>query len=179
MARRRVDEWTSRPGVALSRIRLRLSIPAPMRDTPQSTGVRQGASRAGGIRAHRLLSIAIAAMAAGVAWEFVRAATGVGGARLEAFSSQWVYTAVEAIAVLVCATRVAVRKQDRPAWLCMTLGLATWSVGDLLWTVWLDYVPNPPFPSIADAAYLLMYPAMYVALMLLIRSRLRHTGIAE
>jgi hypothetical protein len=52
-------------------------------------------------------------------------------------------------------------------------------VGDLLWAVWLDNLSRPPFPSVADVAYLLMYPAMYGALMLLIRSGLRDAAVAQ
>ena len=47
----------------------------------------------------------------------------------------------------------------------MTVALACWTVGDLIWSVWLDHIANPPVPSVADLAYLLMYPAMYAALM--------------
>ena len=48
----------------------------------------------------------------------------------------------------------------------MTVGLL-WTAGDLTWTLWLDNVANPPAPSFADALYLTMYPAVYVAMMLL------------
>ena len=57
--------------------------------------------------------------------------------------------------------------------------LLAWTGGDLLWTLWLDNVANPPSPSVADGLYLAMYPAVYVAMMLLIRSRLRHRGAAQ
>ncbi len=89
------------------------------------------------------------------------------------------YTAVELTAVAVCAARVVRRREDRLAWALMTLGLVAWTAGDLTWTLWLDNVANPPYPSLADAFYLAMYPAIYVALMLLIRSRLRHAGAAQ
>ena len=61
----------------------------------------------------------------------------------------------------------------------MTFALVTWTTGDLMWTLWLDNLADPPYPSPADAAYLLMYPAVYVALMLLIRSRLRRASVAQ
>ena len=128
---------------------------------------------------HRVLVLAIAAMAAGVAFEALQALTGVGGHAIEQLSDNWVYTAVEVTAVLVCARRAVSRREDRVAWTCMTVGLAAWTAGDLTWTLWLDDIANPPYPSLADVFYLTMYPAMYVAIMLLIRSRLRHAGAAQ
>jgi two-component system cell cycle response regulator len=128
---------------------------------------------------HRLLTLAIAAMAAGVAFEAFQALSGAGGHAIEQISDKWAYTAVELIAVAVCAARVVHRREDRLAWALMTLGLVAWTAGDLTWTLWLDNVADPPYPSLADAFYLAMYPAIYVALMLLIRSRLRHAGAAQ
>jgi diguanylate cyclase (GGDEF)-like protein len=55
----------------------------------------------------------------------------------------------------------------------MAAAMLAWVVGDLLWTLWLDYVDNPPFPSVADAAYYVNYILCYAALILLLRSRVR------
>jgi diguanylate cyclase (GGDEF)-like protein len=131
------------------------------------------------IASNPALSVAVLAIGLGVGFEFVRAFTGVGGSALDSLTGTWVYTAVEWIAVAVCVARALVRRTDRLAWALMAFGLLAWAVGDLIWTVWLDYLANPPFPSAADAAYLLMYPSVYGALMLLIRSRLRHVGLAQ
>ncbi len=127
----------------------------------------------------RLLSAAATVMGLGVAFEASHALFGLGGHSLDGFAGKWVYTGVELIAVLVCATRVLMRREDRWAWGFMTLGLLAWTGGDLVWAVWLDNLADPPTPSVADGLYLVMYPAMYVALMLLIRSRLRHVGVAQ
>ena len=118
-------------------------------------------------------------MALGVGFESLQAATGLGGQQLESVADKYVYTALELIAVAVCAARVLRRRDDRLAWAFMTLGLVAWTAGDLTWTLWLDNVASPPYPSLADAFYLTMYPAVYVAMMLLIRSRLRHCGPAQ
>lgn len=98
---------------------------------------------------------------------------------MDSLTSNWVYMAVEAVATGVCAARVVRRREHRPAWALMTLALACWSTGDLIWAVWLDDLARPPFPSAADGAYLIMYPLMYGALMLLIRSRLRHAAASQ
>ena len=44
--------------------------------------------------------------------------------------------------------------------------------------MWLNNVANPPSPSIADALYLLMYPLIYVGLLLLMKAHFRHAGAA-
>lgn len=126
-----------------------------------------------------LFRVACAAMGLGIAWTLLRAATGVGGSALDSLTNNWIYMAVEFVAIGVCAARVLRRRDHRRAWGLMTFALVCWSVGDLLWAVWLDNLASPPSPSAADASYLLMYPAMYAALMLLIRSRLRHAAASQ
>jgi two-component system cell cycle response regulator len=127
----------------------------------------------------RLLAAAIVAMGVGVAFHAAHAVLGLGGRGLDTFSGTDVYTAVEILAVVVCGARALGRREDRWAWALMTFGLLTWTGGDLVWTLWLDNVANPPAPSVADGLYLAMYPAIYVSWMLLIRSRLRHVGPAQ
>jgi len=118
-------------------------------------------------------------MLGGVVFHAAHALTGVGGSGLDAFTTNGVYTAVELIAVGVCVSRPLSRRDDRWAWGLMAFGLLTWTVGDLVWTLWLDNLADPPSPSVADALYLAMYPAVYVAIMLLIRSRIRDAGAAQ
>ena len=50
---------------------------------------------------------------------------------------------------------------------------ALWSGGDLVWTLWIGNLENPPYPSVADGLYLGSYLAMYAGLLLLLRARLR------
>ncbi len=126
-----------------------------------------------------LIRCAFAAIAVGMAFEIIHAAIGPGSAGLNDLSNDWIYQAIEFVALAVCFTRVLQRRDQRLAWTLMTVALAFWSVGDLLWSVWLDHVASPPVPSIADLAYLLTYPAMYGALMTLIRSRIGHGASAQ
>ena len=128
---------------------------------------------------HPFLAIAIAVVIVGSGYQALVAASGVGGNLFETIADKYVYTALELIAVAACAARVARRREDRLAWGLMTFGLIAWTAGDLVWTVWLDGLRHPPYPSIADALYLAMYPAVYVAMMLLIRARLRNAGAAQ
>ncbi|HLI60940.1 MAG TPA: GGDEF domain-containing protein [Solirubrobacteraceae bacterium] len=113
---------------------------------------------------------ALAAMWLLVAFHGVHALIGFGGAELRWLCNTWIYTATEGLAVAVCIGRVVTERRDRLAWALIAFGVLTWSCGDLVWTLWLDDLRNPPFPSIADPLYLAMYPAMYVGFVLLIRA---------
>lgn len=115
----------------------------------------------------------------GVLAHALHALFGFGGHRLDGFYKNDVYTAVEVLAVAVSGARVVLVRQERWAWGLMTFALAVWTGGDLVWTVWLNNLANPPYPSVADALYLAMYPAMYVGLMLLLRSRIRDAETAQ
>ena len=122
---------------------------------------------------------AYAAIGLGMGFEVLRALTDVGGSGLDAIANSWVYQAIEFIALALCVVRVAQRREQRLAWALISVSLAFWSAGDMIWSVWLDYVSHPPDPSVADVAYLLMYPAMYGGLMALLRSRTRHSVAAQ
>jgi two-component system cell cycle response regulator len=135
---------------------------------------RRGASTKGS----RPSTLVFAALGAATAFTALHALFGVGGAGADAISDEWIYTAVEVIAVGLCAARVVRRREDRAAWLLVTLGILGWTLGDLVWTLWLDHVASPPYPSVADALYLTLYPTTYAALTLLMRSHFRHAGAA-
>jgi diguanylate cyclase (GGDEF)-like protein len=122
------------------------------------------------VRHPRSLLIALAAMWLAVGLNGAHAVLHFGGAGMDTFVNTWLYTIAELLAVFICTARALRRRADRWAWGLIAFGLLAWTGGDLVWSLWLDYVPNPPVPSIADWVYLAMYPAMYAALMLLIRS---------
>jgi two-component system cell cycle response regulator len=126
----------------------------------------------------RVLTIALAAMALAIAFHALHALFGLGGSSLDGFNKDGVYTAIEFVAVGVCAARVLRRREDRAAWFLICLGLVAWTVGDLVWTVWLESLATVPYPSIADVFYFAMYPALYCGLVLLMRAHFRHAGVA-
>ena len=125
-----------------------------------------------------VLAVVFLTMACAVAFHALHALAGVGHPALDGFAEDGIYTAIELVAVAVCGARALLRSRDRAAWALITVGLLTWSAGDLVWTIWLDNVANPPYPSIADPLYLAMYPAIYVAIVLLLRAQFRHVGVA-
>jgi hypothetical protein len=82
-------------------------------------------------------------------------------------------------AALACAARAVLVQPERIAWTLLALGITGYAVGQVYWTVWLEQLAEPPFPSIADGLWLAVYPLAFVALVLIARSRLRgfRTGI--
>jgi two-component system, cell cycle response regulator len=98
---------------------------------------------------------------------------GVGGHSLDDVFGTWAYTGVEVLGCALCLWRGLTVRGDRAGWLLMAASAAAWTIGDALWTFWLDDVANPPFPSVADAAYYVNYVLAYVSLVLLLRARMR------
>src|SRR3954463_10008589 len=82
------------------------------------------------------------------------------------------YNATEFFAAAACAVRtVRATGPERTAWLAMTIGLFAFFAGDVYWTVALEPLDAPPFPSFSDAGYLGIYPGSYIGLVLLLRAR--------
>ncbi len=68
-----------------------------------------------------------------------------------------------------CAAAAARRSlgRHRRAWTCIAVGLAGWTLGECLWTYYGLLLHTDPFPSIADAAYLLYPVGACVGLLIL------------
>ncbi len=82
------------------------------------------------------------------------------------------YRACELLVVAACALRAArTSGTERAAWIVLTCGLIGSAAGDIYWTVALEDLASPPYPSFADAGYLSIYPAAFGALVLLLRAR--------
>jgi two-component system cell cycle response regulator len=114
----------------------------------------------------------LAATVASFALVVVRDGFGVGFPLWEAGWSK-TYNLTEFLGVLVCGLRaVHASGRERAAWLALTIGLFGYFAGDVYYTVVITPMESTaPFPSPADAGYLSIYPAAYVALVLLLRAR--------
>ncbi len=83
----------------------------------------------------------------------------------------WLYNAIEIGAVALCGARAVMRRRDRAAWFAVTIGMAMFAAGDMYYSlVWGD-ANVVPVPSLADGLYLSFYPAVYIGIGLLLRSR--------
>jgi two-component system cell cycle response regulator len=118
------------------------------------------------------LGMAVVAFAAYVA----HIAFGVGEPGTDAFFNGDVYNAAMLASALALIMRAASDGPDRAALRLIGLGLLTWALGDLYYTLFFTGLKDPPFPSFDDALYLAYYPFLFVGLGLLIRARFRGVG---
>jgi two-component system cell cycle response regulator len=82
------------------------------------------------------------------------------------------YDGVLVLSAVLCLARAATRRRDRLAWGLVGLSMLCWAAGELYWTYSLANAAEQPFPSVADGLWLAFYPPVYVALVLLLRTRL-------
>ncbi len=107
--------------------------------------------------------------AAGSAFLLFQTETGIGPDLL--FTA--VYLGLMVMAAASCLWRAAAVRQERVAWTVLGAGLLSWTFGELYWTLAFTNADTVPVPSVADAGYLLYYPAIFVTLVLLFRERVR------
>ena len=118
----------------------------------------------------RLLAIGLAA---GIAAHAAHATLGFGGAAVDRFFDDWLLNGLITATSVACLMRGLRVRAERLAWLVLGAAMLCWSAGFVYWTIFIVRDPAPPYPSPADALWLAYYPAAYVALVLIIRSRIR------
>jgi hypothetical protein len=84
------------------------------------------------------------------------------------WSDDWLSNIVQVGSALLCLA-TGWRRRQRP-WVAAGIGLTCWAVGDVYWLVALSDRDPIPYPSIADALYLAMYPGAYIAVVLLLKA---------
>jgi two-component system, cell cycle response regulator len=89
------------------------------------------------------------------------------------FDRYW-YNALILLAVASAVVRAVTTRSERSAWIAFAVGLCGWAIGELLYD--FPYGGDPPFPSVADAFYLVFYPACYVGMLLLLKHRFSDFG---
>jgi hypothetical protein len=107
-----------------------------------------------------------------LAFHLAHGQVGLGGHALDGFADNWVYDAIVIGAMCSCLARAWLVREERIVWLVLGLGLLFDATGEVYYTVAFGDSGNPPVPSLADLFYLMYYPAMYVAVVLLVRHRL-------
>ncbi|HEV2874995.1 MAG TPA: diguanylate cyclase [Thermoleophilaceae bacterium] len=101
----------------------------------------------------------------------LQSATGLAGEAVTGAFQDYVYNGLLLAGAGFCLWRAAAFREERAAWLVMGAGIVTWTGADVLWTAVYSDDASPPYPSMADALWLLYYPAACVTLLLLARSR--------
>lgn len=82
-----------------------------------------------------------------------------------------VYDGVVVGAGLACLARASSFGREHRAWTLIGLGILFWGAAEIYWTAFIEGNPNAPYPSPADAGYLIFYPLSYAGLALLVRAR--------
>jgi diguanylate cyclase (GGDEF)-like protein len=85
----------------------------------------------------------------------------------------WVVPLIGAGAGLLCLARALLVRQGRAAWAILGLGQGLYAFGTIYWWRWVAPLEQQPYPSLADLLWLSFYPLAYVALVLLVRQRIR------
>jgi hypothetical protein len=84
----------------------------------------------------------------------------------------WLHVVVVGASGGLCVLRAWREPHGRAAWLAFGAALLAWAVGDVLWAILYDGDPDPPYPSIGDAFWLVWYPLAAFAIGALIRTRI-------
>ncbi len=96
---------------------------------------------------------------------------GLGGDELDFALNGVLYDSVVVGAAVACLLRAFAYRSERAAWLLIGVAVAFWGMAEVYWTAFIEDNPEAPYPSPADAGYLLFYPLAYAGLALLVRAR--------
>lgn len=72
----------------------------------------------------------------------------------------------------MCLLRAVLVREDRLPWAVIGGGLISYGIGTIYFYTVVTELNPAPYPSLADAGWLVFYPAAYVTVILLLRSRL-------
>ena len=98
---------------------------------------------------------------------------GLGSDGVVVVVSKWGQNLVLVAVIALCGLRAVRPAADRAAWVMLTAALLAWTAGNLYWTALLYDLEEPPFPSPADAGWLMCFPLAYLCLGLLVRASVR------
>ena len=128
------------------------------------------AASASSLAGARLRTVVVAWKVAAVGGLVTFAAYTLFGAGFDQFFNRYWYNALILLAAGAAVVRAVTTRIERTAAIAFAVGISSWAVGEILFD--FPYAGNPPYPSAADAFYLLFYPACYVGMAILVRHRL-------
>jgi diguanylate cyclase (GGDEF)-like protein len=99
-----------------------------------------------------------------LALTFINATLGLGGMALELTIREWLSCVVYILVAAIVALRVVHGGAHSRSWALFALGLSLYGLGNVLWSVWIGNLQNPPIPSICDALWLTLYPLSYAGI---------------
>jgi diguanylate cyclase (GGDEF)-like protein len=95
-----------------------------------------------------------------------------GGDALYGVVTRGVFNAALALAVVAIAARAVHDRRERAPWLLLAGALTLWTIGNTYFSVYVQDLDPIPIPSAADVLWLGFYSPAYLALVLIVRSRL-------
>lgn len=110
-------------------------------------------------------------LVAGAAWHVAYTGFDVGRGSLDDFTSDWVFNLSLLAGVAAVFVHTARKGSNRYVPALLGIMVALWVAANVYWTIALKHAENAPYPSLADAGWLLSYVPAYVALVLIIRRR--------
>src|SRR5919197_4129385 len=84
----------------------------------------------------------------GLAFFVLYALVGFGGEAIDHAVNDWLYNALIVCAAVISFLRFVWVRSERGAWLALSIALASWAAGELVFT--FLYADAPPTPSLAD-----------------------------
>jgi hypothetical protein len=96
---------------------------------------------------------------------------GLGGRGVDGLFDYWINDGLLWCAALACLWGALRAGRSRAAWLLVALALASWAVGDTIWSIRFGHAAAPPSTSISDVFWLAWYPLIVAALALLVWER--------
>jgi hypothetical protein len=97
---------------------------------------------------------------------------GLGGAGTNEFFSSWLNDALLWASAALCLVGALRVRRGRGAWVLAALALASWAIGDTIWSVRFGPSGATPLTSISDVFWLAWYPLILAALVVLVRDRI-------
>jgi diguanylate cyclase (GGDEF)-like protein len=91
----------------------------------------------------------------------------------------FVYDGTLFMAAFACLTRALVPSPLRVAWIAFGAGLLSWAAGDVYWTQVLADLEEIPYPSLADAGYLVALPCFFVGIAWVLKTRVGQFTLAS
>jgi diguanylate cyclase (GGDEF)-like protein len=106
----------------------------------------------------RLVLAPLVVLAIGIVIDLAYLITGVGGHGIRNFlTGPLVPIGMLSCLAPVIARWVTAREDQRTGWLFVVGGVGSYTIASILWNTWLEFLPHPPNPSIADILWKLSY----------------------
>ena len=96
---------------------------------------------------------------------------GLGGRGVDRLVDDWINDGLLWCAAVACLVGALRASRSRAAWLLVALALASWAVGDTIWSIRFGVAAAAPSTSVSAVFWLAWYPLIVAALPLLGRDR--------